>query len=109
MLWYVIRVMLIYHLMSMLLNAKGFNDLGSISQDILRGKNKSGEYTKALVTLKDISHCKVEGGMDYEDFCGLNLIFKMRWCGHLLIDNSIVWMTLARESIERSLNMGLKS
>lgn len=64
-----------------------------------------GEYKKALVTWKDTTFCKEEGGMDFKDFYGLSLILKMRWCGHLFTNDSTIWVLLARESIARSLNM----
>lgn len=85
--------------MAMSLNRDGFDELESVSRDLLWGKNELGENRKALVAWEDTTHSKAEGGLGFEDFASLSLMLKMRWCCRLLTKCDEAWVLLARAGI----------
>lgn len=49
---------------------------------------------------------KEEGGLEFESFQHHSLALKIRWCGKLMEDVEVLWVSLAKESISRSLDSG---
>lgn len=103
-----IRVMPIYHLLSMTLNTQGFVDLECIARDFWWGKNKDGEIKKPLVAWRDTTLCKAEGGIDFNSLYNTSLVLKMHWLNMILLEDSAIWVLLACACISKSLDKGFR-
>lgn len=92
--------------MSMYLNSKGFKRLEVVCRTFLWGKSPGGHYKKALVAWRNTVVSNAEGGLGFEEFHQLSLVFKMRLCGKLMNEEEVLWVKLSQESIARSLDGG---
>lgn len=71
------------------------------------GYGRRGQEQEGAGLLEENYDGKVEGGLGFEPFQHQSLTLKMQWCGKLMEDVDVLWGTLAKESIARSLNSGL--
>lgn len=103
---HVIWAMSVYHFMSMSLNLKCYKRLEAVSKMFLWGRSTEGMDKKALVAWRKTALRVAKGGLGFKPFQQQILALKMRWCGQIMKDAKALWVKLANESIERSLDLG---
>lgn len=62
-----------------------------------------GRKKKALVAWDKMALSRAEGGLGFDQFQQQSLVLKMRWCDKLLVEEDLLWVKLANESISRML------